>query len=174
MQIIIPYAPDKQLGQAYNKAMETVKDWVLFIDHDIFLLNPEYYDACMNVIARVGHNAGWITAVTNRIACGLQLRPDAPQGDDILVHMAFAKKLWVEHGDSVEMIDINLPTPGFSGFFLLTHREAWERSGGFIDGFLGVDNNYFHALRKAEYNTYVMPGIYCYHLYRYKRLWNEY
>jgi len=174
MEIIIPYAPNMELGKAYNKAMQTVNDWVLFLDHDALILCPHYFDACINVIERLDHKAGWITAVTNRIACAYQLDRFAPNGDDIMNHMQYAKKRWTEFGDTAQLIDGNVPNPGFSGFFMLTHREAWEKVGGFIDGFLGVDNAYWKALIKNNYDTYIMPGIYVYHIYRNKKYWEKF
>lgn len=172
MDIRIPYASNMQLGKAYNLAMQSVTDWILFMDHDILHLNPHYYEVCVGVIEKLGHKAGWITCMTNRIACEYQWAREAPKNDDIMQHMAYAKKLWKEHGPKlIEIGDSNFA--GFSGFFMLTHKKAWEEAGGFEDGFLGVDNKYYHALLKAGYKTYVMPGVYVYHIYRNKGKWSE-
>jgi len=178
MDIRIPYFENMELGKAYNIAMESVKDWVLFIDHDIMLAtNPYYFNACKAAIYELGHKAGWITCVTNRIAAEPQLSKGAPIGNDIIEHMGHAKKLWTEHNGSVLKINEGKRTndgldfPGFSGFFMLTHKKAWKDVGGFKDGFLGVDNDYYHKLLKHGYDTYVMQGIYVYHIYREKMRW---
>ena len=176
MDIRIPYYEGMQLGYAYNRAMETVKDWVLFVDHDLMLpLNPNYYAACVNAIRELGHDAGWITCKTNRIACECQLSRPAPKCNDIMNHMAYAKSLWKEHGNKYTKHNENGKAKGapFSGFFMLTHKKAWEDVGGFKDGFLGVDNDYYHKLIQHGYNTYVLEGIYVYHLYGFKRKWSE-
>lgn len=171
MEIRIPYKQDKQLGQAYNEAMETVKDWVLFLDHDVLILCPDYYDACLAAIDKVGHKAGWITGVTNRIGCPHQKMKDAPKNDDIIKHIEYARKLWDEHNNDIILFDMKT---NLSGFFMLTHKKAWEDVGGFADGFLGVDNRYCNALVEAGYDIYLMPGIYCYHLYTLKKYFNSY
>lgn len=173
IQIIVPWGQDGNLGKAYNRLMEDVHDWVCFLDHDILHLNPNWYHMCLRAIDAVGHRAGWITGVTNAIACAYQLCPNAPKSQDILQHMAFAKKLHNKNGDRLVMVDAQTKRQWFSGFMILTHKQAWKDSGGFQDGFLGVDNYYHAALARAGYNGYVMPGMYMYHTYRLKSRWNQ-
>lgn len=175
MDIRIPYYKNMELGRAYNIAMETVKDWILFVDHDLMLsLNPYYYSICKNAINELGHQAGWITCKTNRIACSMQLDTEAPKNDDILSHMKYAKRLWSKHGDKYTCCTQNTKSTPFSGFFMLTHKRAWEEVGGFQDGFLGVDNDYYRKLINNGYDTYVLNGVYVYHLYKNKKLWDGY
>lgn len=178
MDIRIPYEPNKELGKAYNLAMESVNDWVLFMDHDILHLNPYYHDVCLAVIEKIGHEAGWVTCMTNRIACEAQWDREAPKNDDVMQHMKHAKKRWKEYGPELtemngDMTHKGRRFAGFSGFFMLTHKQAWKKVGGFKDGFLGVDNDYYEKLIKNGYKTYVMPGIYVYHIYRNKGKWTE-
>jgi len=182
IDIRIPYMPDMKLGRAYNLAMRTVNDWVLFMDHDILQLNPHYYEVCLGVTKKIGHKAGWITGVTNRIACEPQWCRTAPQNDDVMAHMRFAKQQWVKYGPTLLLIGNKKSGmnyngkkfAGFSGFFMLTHKKAWEDVKGFKDGFLGVDNDYYEKLIKLGYETYLMPGIYVYHIYRQKTKWVEF
>lgn len=178
MDIRIPYFEDMQLGRAYNLAMETVKDWVLFVDHDLMLpLNPHYYSICRQAIHELGHKAGWITCKTNRIACGLQIAKGSPKSsNDMLEHMRFAKKLWQQHRGTYTICNNGNKRTGapFSGFFMLTHKKAWEDVEGFKDGFLGVDNDYYNKLLAKGYNTYVLNGVYVYHLYGAKKKWDSF
>lgn len=172
LDVRTPYIKGKQLGAAYNLAMESVSDWVLFTDHDIILLGPNYADTILHAIRTLGHNAGWITCMTNRIACPHQLSKGAPGSDNIMEHMEHAGRLWAKHGKTLKLIDSERARNFlFSGFFILTHKEAWEKVGGFKDGFLGVDNDYHKKLIEAGYSSYVMPGVYCYHIYHQKDLW---
>ena len=127
---------------------------------------------CLNAVDTLGHRAGWITGMTNAIACPAQLSTDAPKGDNIMAHMQHAKKLYTKHGNTIKLIDHETIRIPFSGFMILTHKKAWEEAGGFDDGFLGVDNYYFNKLTHAGYKTYVMPGLYMYHIYHNKRQWN--
>lgn len=165
IDVRIPYEPGKQLGFAYNRAMQTVSDWALFLDHDVLLCNPEWYSICQKTIRRVGHSAGFITCVTNRIGCSHQQKGSFP-GDDIKKHISVAASLYLAHNDTLyETASKDSP---FSGFFILTHKQAWKDAGGFINGFLGVDNAYYHALHNLNYKTYVMLELYAYHIYRRK------
>jgi len=182
IEIKIPYMLNMQLGRAYNELMKSVEDWVLFLDHDVLILNPHYYEVCLGVAQVVGHKAGWVSGVTNAIACEAQLCIDAPKGNDMIEHMRYAKQRWKKHGPKVVKIGDkkrgmfykNKIFAGFSGFFMLTHKQAWKDTGGFRDGFLGVDNQYYKKLIETGYETYVMPGIYMYHLYHQKRKWSEF
>ena len=173
IQIIIPWGSNGNLGAAYNRLMKGVKNWVCFLDHDILQLNPSWYHMCLEAIDKVGDRAGWITGVTNAIACPAQLYPDAPKNNDIVEHMKTAKKLYDKHGTNLRLIDHHKTNIVFSGFMILTHKQAWIDSGGFTNGFLGVDNEYFKAITQKGYNTYVMPGLYMYHTYHTKILWGK-
>jgi len=181
IQIIVPWGTQKiegqsrtNIGEAYNRLMKTVDDWVCFLDHDILQLNPSWYYMCLSAIERVGHTAGWITGVTNAIACPNQLCADAPKNQNIEFHMKFAKQQYKKFGDHLHLIDPKKCGLEFSGFMILTHKQAWEKTGGFMDGFLGVDNNYFRRVTGAGYKTYVMPGLYMYHTYGLKKLWGQF
>lgn len=174
IQIIVPWGADKNLGATYNRLMLNVTDWVCFLDHDILNVNPSWYHILLSVTKHLGHDAGWITGVTNRIACPYQYCPDAPKGDDILDHMRYAKRRFTTHEANAYLIDPNAITLEFSGFMILTHRAAWEVAGGFCDGFLGVDNDYHKKLIAAEYRTYVLPGLYMYHIYGAKNQWQQF
>lgn len=165
IEVRIPFEPGKKLGFAYNRAMETVKDWVLFLDHDILLCNPNWYAICQKMIKRIGYNAGFITCMTNRISCSCQQNTDY-RGHDIRQHLFIAKILHKSHCNELQETSIT-DTP-FSGFFILTHKKAWKDAGGFTDGFLGVDNAYYRAVSKAGYKTYIMRELYVYHIYRLK------
>lgn len=174
IQIIVPYGSNKNLGATYNRLMQDVSDWVCFLDHDILNVNPNWYKICTAAIETIGHDAGWITGVTNRIACPFQICYDAPKDDDIMAHMAYAKNRYSRHQANAHLIDKDNMLLELSGFMILTHKEAWEATGGFCDGFLGVDNDYHRKILAAGYNTYVLPGLYMYHIYGAKNEWDNF
>jgi len=174
IQIIVPWASNGNLGSAYNQAMKNVDDWVCFLDHDILQLNSNWYHMCLSMIKQLGHSAGWITGVTNAIACSWQFCPNAPKNNDIIDHMKFAKTRITEYGNKLSLMDPATMGLPFSGFMILTHKKAWQDTGGFDNGFLGVDNNYFNKLVKAGYKTYVAKGLYMYHIYGQKKLWDTF
>jgi len=167
IEVVIPHGADNNLGAEYNRIMKNISDWVLFIDHDILLLTRHWYHATLAAIKRHGHDAGWISGVTNRIFCPDQRIAPAVDHDDVIGHIQFANDLYETHGDKTREPTSGIP---FSGFFILTHKQAWEKVGGFSNGFLGVDNDYWNKLVGAGYKTYIMPGIYMYHIYRKKEL----
>ena len=170
LDIRIPYSPNKELGRGYNQSMASVKDWVVFMDHDVLQLNPGWYDVCVKVIEELGYQAAFITAVCNSIAQGLQLCREAPQGHDVLCHMNYAKKRAIEFGSKAIFVDKKVGNQ-LSGFFFITHREAWKKVGGFCNGFLGVDNDYHGRIEHHGYDAYIIPGLYMYHTYRAKAQW---
>lgn len=165
IDVVIPYHPGN-LGQSYNVTMKRAEGWVLFLDHDILMLRPEWYQMCLDAINQVGEKAGWISGVTNRIVCPDQHRPLVVDNDDIEKHAEFSNTLFDAHGS--ELIKPTTDVP-FSGFFILTHKKAWQDAGGFCDGFLGVDNDYYKKLIDKGYETYIMPGLYMYHIYKKKQ-----
>ena len=43
IDVRIPYDENNHLAAAYNRALkESSAAWILFLDHDVFLLNPRY------------------------------------------------------------------------------------------------------------------------------------
>jgi GT2 family glycosyltransferase len=163
--VIIAYAPQQKLGFAYNREMGHIDEWVIFIDYDVMLLNPHWYDICLNAIQKVGHDAGWITCYTNRIGCKNQaLGIDNIDSHDIKYHQLIAKKMYdTKRG---KIIDLT-PGPGqLSGMFILTNKKAWKAVGGFKeDGFYGIDNDYSMKLKRAGFRLYLMQDLYVYHSY---------
>jgi len=161
IETVIPYEPCKKVGFAYNRAMEHAHDWVLIMDHDLFLCNPNWYEAFLAAATKLGHQAGWITAVTNRCASGSQKSPGCPAGsDDLVDHIRWAEKVWKEHGTAtVEGGGCD------NGHMILTHKKAWEDVGGFNQAKgMHCDGDYYKRIMNAGYKAYYMPGNYVYHL----------
>ena len=174
IQVAMPYEPGQRLAYAYNRAMATAAaEWVLFLDHDLFICNPLWYEMCLEATETAPADAGWITAVTNRIGNknqkaisknGLQL----PDTEDLQAHCSYAQVLYKEWGN--ELVRCK---GAMSGFFILTSRTAWRKCGGFNEKrkrLLGVDNHYSRSLSLVGYRYYKLPGLYFYHMYRKKSL----
>lgn len=158
----IPYAPqDQTIGQEYNRIMrDAPTDWVLFLDHDVLLLNPHWYRVCQDIIAQQPR-AGLFTCYTNNIGCKRQKDPDAPAGHDIAEHRIHARKRWDNHGATLTENKTHL----IAGFFMLVNKAAWEAAGGFLEtGFFGVDNDFHRRLMKSGRKVYQAEGLYCYHI----------
>lgn len=175
INVVIPYEPGLKLAYAYNRAMQlSSSEWVLLLDHDLFICNRWWYNMCLEAIAKAPANCGWITAVTNRIGNKNQKAAskrglEIPVTEDLSEHCSFAKALYSEWGSQL------LRCRGaMSGFFILTRKTAWEAAGGFDENrkrLLGVDNVYSRDLARAGYTFYKLPGLYFYHMYRKKRLY---
>lgn len=172
IEVRIPYAGDGDIGIEYNRLMEQSKDWVCFLDHDVLMLNPDWYYICIEVINRVGYSAGWITGTTNSIACHRQYKPYAPKNHNVLDHINFAKQEYAKYETTLSLMPQLIPI-AFSGFMILTHKQAWKDAHGFPSGFTGVDNEYYRRLEHCGYNNYVIPGLYMYHIYDGKNQWSK-
>lgn len=169
IDVRIPYDSNRDVGAAYNRALATVEDWVLFIDHDVFLVNDMWHAICQDAIKSLGHRAGWISCRTNAVACPHQVIKGHLKNHDLGYHMEIAKNLEMAYpGVYTDVTDVIVP---LSGFFILTHRKAWQNAGGFPEGFPGIDNEYHRRLAKAGYRIFIMEELYCYH--RYKRFWAD-
>jgi GT2 family glycosyltransferase len=166
----IPWEPGQRLGFAVNRFMALVEDWALILDWDVALVNVGWYDLCMHAIEQVGHQAGLLSCVTNRIGCPLQRDKTAPASDVLDEHRAHALAVQARSGGVLE--DVTDSQFKLSGLFFLTHREAFDKVGGMPpDKFIGMDNWYHARIKEAGYRIYVIKGLYCYHGYR--RQWNN-
>ena len=170
IQVQIVFDTEGKLASDYNRGMERdTTEWVLFIDHDLFLCNKHWYQMCVEAIAQVGHRTGWISAVTNRIGNPAQRVEGAPMSHDLVEHCAFAKQLYEKHGNLVQRC-----RGAMSGFWILTNKTAWQKCGGFDESrkrLLGVDNKYSQALSRAGFQHFKIPGLYVYHIYQQKKLY---
>jgi len=169
----IVYEPGRKLAYAYNRAMEdTSAEWVLFIDHDVYLCcNPYWYTMSLDAVRKVqGEKVGWITAKTNRIGCKAQLHAVGEDSDDLNHHIAIAQQVYKQKGDALHRVNGG----NFSGFFILTNKTAWKAVGGFrhMDkGLSAIDVDYCRRLRREGFSLYVMSGLYMYHYYKKRKKW---
>lgn len=178
IEVQIVYDTEGRLARAYNRGMRRAKsEWVLFIDHDLYICNPHWYQICIKAIQLVGHRTAWISAVTNLIGNPSQLasfgsdkldeQNPIPKSHDLVEHFAYARKLYEHWGNQVMKC-----LGAMSGFWILTHKHAWKRAGGFDENrkrLLGVDNVYSRWVSRAGYVHYKIPGLYVYHIWRQKK-----
>lgn len=166
IDVRIPWEPGKRLGYACNRMFKTVEDWGLILDWDVTLLNLGWYDTCLRAIEKVGHNAGLISCVTNRIGCPLQkVSGRYPDNDSISLHSVTAHDL--SNSNACEIEDVTESSYKLSGMFFLTRRKVWDEVGGVPDDkFIGMDNYYHDRVKEAGYRIYVMKDLYVFHNYR--------
>jgi Predicted glycosyltransferases len=173
IEVIIPYEPCCKLGYAYNRAMEKAEDWVLFLDHDVFLCNPNWYELLLHVISKVGHSVGVISGITNRIPSIIQnsnnYLKEVPKSNVLDDHILYSKKIWEKY--KFQYI-IKEGKSDLCGFTILTHKEAWKKAGGFQNKF-HVDCHYGWDVQAAGFKVCIVPSFYVYHLESEKvRLWD--
>ncbi|MFA5217261.1 hypothetical protein [Sulfuricurvum sp.] len=169
IDVRIPWEPGRRLGFACNRMFKTVEDWGLILDWDVTLLNINWYDICLRAIEKVGHDAGLISCLTNRIGCPLQ-KFVSGDNDNIADHMATAKACEMCWPGEVE--DVTDKPNKLSGMFFLTRRKIWDAVGGVPDDkFIGMDNYYHDRVKEAGYRIYIMKDLYVFHNYR--RQWKN-
>lgn len=153
-----PFAPDMNLGGAYNAAMELLPDdgWAVMLDHDCALTTRAWHSQIEEAI-RCRPDAGAFVACANRIGAFWQQVGDR-NSHDMVQHRAFgAERLKVR-----TLLDVT-DTMGFGGVAFATSKAAWRKAGGFVSGMLCVDHHYHFALRRAGLRVYLLEGWYVYH-----------
>jgi GT2 family glycosyltransferase len=188
INVCIPYDPEANLGREYNRLMEESKrEWVLFLDHDVYLLNPHWYFVCQEAIRKFPQ-AGIFTAFTNNCGCRFSRAPGAPEGEKSLSqHKRFAKDIFQKNGLSCSLINANDIPDKINGYFMMTSRTAWKKVGGFRNaGLFAVDTDYHRRMIRTGLNCYRIDGLYVFHLHERsdsswipghktsKELWQEY
>lgn len=166
----IVYGLTKDLGLVYNELMEKAQtEWVLFLDHDLFICNPLWYRLSCHAIKEC-KNAGLISAVCNRLAADryAQVLPPPIDSNNLEDHVRHARSLQQQFG--TRCIRVGPEAAPFSGFFILTSKTVWRAVGGFkTTGFLGVDDNYSGKILAHGYHRYVIQGLYFYHMRQAKK-----
>jgi GT2 family glycosyltransferase len=161
IDVMIPYEPGGKLGWDYNRIMKEAKhDWVLLLDHDVFLsLNPNWYHICQQVIENE-KNVGIFTCKTNAHHSNTgQQDPDAPESNDILEHIEFSRKIWDRYQYSCSDMG------KISGFFMLVNKIAWQKAGGFPGkAMFKEDWGFSRKVKQAGYRLSLINGLYVYHL----------
>jgi len=162
----IPYTPKKlgnNLGWAYNNFMKLLPedDWACFLDHDATFTTRYWYHQLENIIKKHSE-VGLYTCLTNRIGNLQQLVNGIDkENHDIKYHRQIGKQLQEEHYGDVFSI-----TNPLSGVIILISKKTWKTVGGFIDGFLGVDNDIHKKCLDNNIKVGLMGGVYVYHWYR--------
>lgn len=157
---LMPYALDRNLGAAYNRAMALLpdEDWACFLDHDMMLTTRDWYRQLVEAIAFYPE-AGAFVAVTNRIDAVWQRAAEAdPDNHDIGYHTTIG----LARQQRRTLLDIT-DTKGFGGVCFAISKAAWAEAGGFADGLLCVDHSIHFRLRAINRRIYLLESLYVYH-----------
>ena len=164
IEVRIPFSSEGDLATAYNKALADCKtEWVLFLDHDVFLCNPLWYQMCETAIEKVSrdHDAACITCLCGgeRHKSTMKRTGEEPE-DCIEEHIRMAKNHYHKYGTDLELIGEYA-----AGYFLLLNVEI-AKDIGFRPqgkGINNIDADFGTRLLDAGYHIYLMPGLYVYH-----------
>ena len=175
IDVKIPFDQKGRLAMAYNRALEQGdSEWVLFLDHDVFLCNPHWYEMCIAVIKQVQVDS---KAALIGCACGGERHQRTMNGGftptaDIDYHIKEAKEKYATYGNMVQRIHEHTP-----GFFLLLNRKI-AKEIGFVQknskDINNIDVDFGDRLLEAGHHIYHMPGLYIYHRRGMKHLKKEF
>lgn len=157
-------ADDRNLGKAYNTAVDTAGEWHCFIDYDAMFVNPSYYRIMQGIIEKYPEY-DLFTCLTNRVGCPYQLADVDKENHDIRYHRKMAKRIEILNKDN-EVTDITNKLPYLSGMMMLFSSFAYRQVDGFCDGFLGVDNDFHKRFKNAGLQVGLINTLYIYHWYR--------
>ena len=159
----IPYAPDWNLGAAYNSIMESLPadGWACLLDHDAMFTTPVWYRQLEDAISR--EPQGTFTAITNRIG-QMDPRWQLIQGVDPDCHdIAFHRSIGQEMVEIPKLLDVTDEYHLMAGVMMLISKDSWISMGGFKPGLRGVDYAAHIALRNAGRRIFCIQGLYVYH-----------
>ncbi len=157
---MLPFSLERNLGAAYNAALELVPDdgWACLLDHDMMFTTRVWFGQLVDAI-RCRPDAGAFTVVTNRIAAPWQRAAEANRDNhDVAYHRAIGQARLQQR----TLLDIT-ETKGFGGVVMLLSKAAWREVGGFPDGLLCVDHAMHFGLRAAGRRIFLIEGLYVYH-----------
>lgn len=160
-----PYAPDMNLGKAYNEACESVPDgeWIALMDADSMFLNNKYGLQVQDIIERHGKNIGLIGCTTNRLKDTAQLyQGKHSEVSDILHHKEIADYLFKQ-----EYSNIKLANKPIAGLFMLFNKDLWK-TNKFKNGLMSIDTDFCFRLADRNIPIGIAKGLYMLHYYRLK------
>jgi len=165
IDVKIPYDVEGGLATAYNRALsEGISEWVLFLDHDIFLCNPLWYKMSLAAVKYLSENdpkAACIGCTTMVKLPARDIKRGIRVNDSIEFHINRAKQEYAKYGTELARRNKYV-----TGFFLLVNRKIASEIG-FTQPVLGdinkIDVDFGTRVLAAGYHNYKMPGLYVYH-----------
>jgi GT2 family glycosyltransferase len=163
IDVSIPFEPGNLLATAYNRTLEnSAADWVLFLDHDVFLTNPLWYEMCLQAIQDLWSDskAACITCVSGGSRHHSNLARGENIPDSILHHINISKEYYKRYKNKLERV-FEYP----AGFFLLLNKEIAKKVmfRQMNKSINNIDVDFGTRLLDAGYNIYCMKGLYVHH-----------
>jgi len=174
IDVRIPFDENGHLADAYNRALENSNaDWVLFLDHDVFLANPRWYEMCLEAVdtLKVDPLAACIGCLAGGEHHKRTMREKGVPSDHLELYIKESKNYYYQYGNMLQRIHEHA-----AGYFLLLNRKIAKEVGfrQVQEGINNIDENFGSRLIKAGYHIYMMRGLYIYHRRGMKHLRNEF
>lgn len=165
IHVLTPYSLGKDLGAAYNQAMQLIpeSDYACLIDYDVLFLLPDTI-AHLHEYVRLFPDAALLTCYVNRASplSKMQLLNGRINEDANIknhIHLADKQKQFLYQTTEIKT-DI-------SGFLMLISKQTWNEHKFIENGnCLGIDTAYGRTLREAGKTILRMDGIVVFHIYR--------
>lgn len=153
---IQPFAPDRNIGLAYNQQVQDCQtEWVAITDQDFCFLLPDTKKQIHDIATKGEFDL--YGCMTNRVSLTHQLHNGVFSNDsDMRNHTRIAQEL---HETKYGITEF---TPNYiAGFFMLFRKSIWERIP-FVEKTHAFDRIFSAQIaRKA-----IMVGVYGFHCYR--------
>ena len=163
---LTPYDSGKNIGKAYNEAIERIgddNDWIVVRDGDTLFPTPQWGKHIEDTLMKIGDHYQLIGAMTNRIGGEHQRVPGMFEVWDMREHVKKAQELQEKHYAAVEETN-----KGVAGFFLAFRKKTWKHIK-FTENPNEArlfDTVFYKAARSAKMRIGIMKGLYIVHLYR--------
>lgn len=174
LDVRIPFDEKNRLARAYNRALaDGVSEWVLFLDHDVFLCNPFWYEMCLKAIdvLKDKPQAACIGCWAGGERHQRTMEQYGPPNSSIEDHINESKRRYHAYGNILERVYEHIP-----GNFMLLKRDIAQKIG-FKQNRQGINNidvDFGNRLMEAGYHIYHMKGLYIYHRRGMKHLKKEF
>lgn len=160
----IPFSPDKNLGRAYNKVMESLPEdgWACLLDGDVMFTTGKWHGQLLDAIER--EPKGTFVAISNRVGPngrrnGWQRAKIDPDDHNMKSHRAFGEAL----AGNKALLDVTEESKMCAGMMILISKKTWAKIGGFADGLRGVDYQMHLSLATSNLKLFCIQGLYVYH-----------
>jgi len=168
-----PYSFDKKLFEAWDDYMNLIKepsDWVCMMDGDVLFLISDFGHQMQTYIDKYP-DAGLFTCYASRTSRPqLKWKGADMTNPSLIYHRTKAEQLYAAyHGQVEELGDLNA-----LGYLMLIRKSTWllireqVKEWTADKDILGVDTRISKAIRKANFKSYLMRGMYVLHYYRMK------
>jgi len=174
IDVNIPYDEKGRLALAYNRALEQgSSEWVLFLDHDVFLCNPFWYEMCLEAVRAINFDSkvAFITCKCGGEHHARTMRKNGVPTDKLEMYITESETHYHQYGNMLQRVH----EPA-AGFFMLLNRKIAKQIG-FVqqkESINNIDQDFGDRLLSAGYHIYLMPGLYIYHRRGMKHLKKEF